>query len=111
MTMFGKYPQISARAIQAMRAVNLMSDGGTYTETCEASENFNIPQRFVRCAGLLDRKLGLTRVDLEEIAKEIREATGDSDKMVMVSWHDKYGDYLRIRVESNAYAFLCYMKS
>jgi hypothetical protein len=109
---FNKYPTISTDSITAMRAVNLMSDGGTYTETCEASESFGIPQRFIRCAGTIDRaRLGFDRTKLEEIARNIREATGDDAKMVMTSWHPDYGDYLRIRVESRAYDFICYMKS
>lgn len=107
-----KYPKLESRSIQAMRAVNLLSDAGTYTEEAEGAPNYGVPQRFVRCAGTIDRKgLSLDRAALEEIAANIREATGDPAEYVLVSYHPDYGDYLRLRVESAAYKFLCYMKS
>lgn len=110
--MLDKYPTISVDAITALRAVNLLSDAGTYTEECEASPSFGIPQHFIRCAGTLERpRLGFDRVKLEEIAKNIREATGDEAQMVLVSWHPDYGDYLRVRCESAAFQFICHMKS
>jgi hypothetical protein len=107
-----QYPNLTVEALTAMRAVNLLHDTGTYTETCEASESFGIPQHFIRCAGTLDRpRLGFDRAKLDEIARNIREATGDEAKLVLTSWHPDYGDYLRIRKESAAYRFICYMKS
>lgn len=107
--MFNRYPTISVEAITAMRAVNFMRDMGTYVEECSEDKT---PQHFLRCAGTLDRpRLGFDRTKLEEIAKNIRDATGDDAKYVMVSWHPDYGDYLRIRRESRAYDFICYMKS
>jgi hypothetical protein len=110
--MFGKYPNLTTDALKAMRAVNLLRDMGTYVEECEASPDHGVPQHFIRCAGTLDRPLlGFDRAKLEEIAKNIREATYAEDKQILVSWHPDYGDYLRIRRESNAYHFICYMKS
>lgn len=110
--MFNKYPEITAKSLQALRSTNLLHDQGSYTEECESSPNYGVEQRFVRCAGTLQWPgLELDRDGLIEIARNIREATGDADNYVMQSWHPDYGDYLRVRVESRAYQFLCYLKS
>ena len=110
--MLTKYPTLSTDAITAMRAVNLLSDGGSYTEEADGAKNFGEVQKFIRCAGTIDRaRLGFDRAKLEAIASEIRAATGDDSKQVMTSWHPDYGDYLRIRTNSRAYDFICYMKS
>jgi hypothetical protein len=103
--MFGKYPSITNDSLRIMRACSLMSDAGIYTE-----ETTGEVQRFVRCAIHLSKRGDVTREQLYEAADNIRKATGDEARFVTVS-HNGEVDYLRLRVESKAYQFLCYLKS
>lgn len=101
--MFNKYPTMTSEAISLLRSWQL-ADHGTYIETCEAA-NDRTPQHFVRCGRNIDKDT------LARVARNICEATGDEPKFVIPSYHPDYGDYLRVRRESRAYAFACYLKS
>jgi hypothetical protein len=89
------YPEMKSDSIRVLRSCFLLHDKGEYEGL-----------KFVRCG----RNLGWDGA--HEIATNIREATGDSATQVCASHNPEgYNDYVRVSLDSRAYAFLCHLKS
>lgn len=61
-------------------------------------------KRFVRC---------VPQADVDDKRAMICLAVKECDEpgLVLMSWHEKYGDYLRVDLTSKTYRLICHMKS
>lgn len=90
--MADKFWGLDGATIKALRSVQLLHDRGEIDGV-----------KFVRC--------GRNVTDGFRIAREIREATGDTEAQVTCRNHPDYGDYIFVSVDSRTYEYIGYMKS